>query len=244
MASGNTKTEIRIDPENGQWLSRADFMAVTGVIERTLTNRIKSGYYTTRLTADGSREILLQRKPVPEKMPESPGNSAGIFSGRTGNGTESFPDQDRKQSQQDPESNSKAFDIVGQALHQVDMYAKELIKAGEERGYYRAITDTHTQTEKTLKNEIFERDALIKQLQAQQPDIEVLAKVKQLEAQLANAEQVNAELHAKLAEAESLKAENDKQRQELDALKSEKGMLTSQLESERKKSALDKLFGR
>lgn len=220
MTSGNTETEIRIDPESGQWLSRADFMAATGVIERTLTNRIKSGYYTTRLNPDGSREIFLPRKPVPETMPEATGNNAGMLSGRAGNETETFPDQDRKQPQYDPEANSKAFDIVGQALHQVDMYAKELIKAGEERGYYRAITDTHTQTEKTLKDEIFERDALIKQLQAQQPDIEVLAKVKQLEAQLLEKEQ------------------------ELQAKDTQINALTSQLEAEKKKSLLDKVLGR
>jgi len=232
MISGNEIEEIRIDPENGRWVSRTELITLEGVTERTITNRIKSGYYKSRLTSEGNREIFLPRKTLPEMVPETFQEDSGNVTGIDGNLSIQFPDQERKQPKEDPETTLKVIEAIERAQDRADAYAKELMQAREERGYYRAITDTHTRTEEALKKEIFERDAKIKQLEQQLlPDIELQAKVKQLEAQLH-------ELDSKHQEA------LQKYEQELQAMKEEKEVLAGQLEAEKRKSGWGRLFGR
>lgn len=205
MVSGMDEDEIRIDPEEGRWVSRAELIAMEGVTERTITNRIKQGYYTTRMTPEGRREIFWKRKALLEAVPED-------FQNLTGSRPEVFPEDAgihpetiRKNPETDPESNLKALEIVQDALDRVDIYARELIQAGEERGYYRAITDSHAKTETQLKEEIYRLTAEIK---------EAGEKSRTLITELENLK--NAQL-----ESESLKKTIDALRQENEALKQE-----------------------
>ena len=96
---------------------------------------------------------------------------------------------------------------------------------------------------KLLTGDSLERSALEKQVQALQVLLAELKienkhlgeRVEELQAEKKRIEDSN---HSAL---EALRKENESLSQ---ALKQEKDMLTGQLEAERKKSALDKLFGR
>lgn len=78
MVAGNVQSEIRNDPEGGEWLTRQEFMDRTGVIERTLTNRIKSNYYRHKLDENGNRKIFYSYAAHEEKRPERFQNATGI----------------------------------------------------------------------------------------------------------------------------------------------------------------------
>lgn len=108
MVSGSVETEIRNDPENGEWVSRAEYMERTGAQERTLTNWINQGTVKSRIIeveVNGKmrerRQVFLpHKKTAPEKNPESfqqiAGSNTGSDAGSSNNDPEANLQQLRK----------------------------------------------------------------------------------------------------------------------------------------------------
>lgn len=131
MASGKLETEIRNDPETGEWLSRNEFMERTGVKERTLTNRTKKGYYKTRINEKGNVEVLFYPRHVEDKDPEIFQQGSGRFSGNIAGMQTVDPETNFQQEQKvfrvDPEFTRKEHCLNCERLQgQVDLLKEQL----------------------------------------------------------------------------------------------------------------------
>lgn len=151
------------DPEQGEWISRTELIRREGVSERTITTRIKQGYYLSRITPEGKREVFWKFRKQPEGIRKPYGSIPEPYSGTETELPEEHPEDYRNHIPEVPEGTTE---VLNNALNMVNAYAQQLIQAGEERGYYKAITDTHSRTEEQLRNEIFRLSAQLKEAEA------------------------------------------------------------------------------
>jgi|GEM_PF-5730464 len=166
------------DPEE---LTVAEYAKRFSISENTVRTRInRKKLKTTKGIREGRETILIVLEP---SMDHSYDESEQL---ETVHGTI------EEQSYAKDEQSDRLFDFMKETFSTVQAYNSQIVELSRENERYKLLTENSTRTANSLeqsleqlKNQLFEKDAKIKQLEDTKPTHELEAKIKQLEAQLA-----------------------------------------------------------
>lgn len=213
--------ELNDPVEFWEQLTVSEYSKRFNVPENTVRTRInRKKLKTTKGFRDGRESILILVEP--DSLNNWNDSNDDYELSETAHGP--FNEQPKYTSEQPPE----LLTFMERAFESVQNYSAQIIELSRQNERYKLISEHRTvtleqleQSNELLKTEIFERDAKIRELELRESKAPFLeTRIQELETQI------------------------HQLKEELTTSKSDNNTLLQQLEAERKKTAIDKLFGR